>query len=253
MNFIRIIIIGLYMMAITSCTSQEDEKAAETKSNTQQENLLAEISSDVPELWEFHDVIYQIWHEAWPEKNTQMLKDLIPEIEAGFAKLQKAALPGILRDKKVSWTQGIQDMTRIIEDYKKAADANQKETLLKAAEDLHSQFEMLVRLIRPVMKEIDHFHQELYLLYHYYLPEYDLQKIKSSTTTLIARMEPIEKAKFPARLEQKQKDYEEAKGALRQSLLDLQQKVNNEPEKDQVIKAIEAVHDQYQTLIGIFE
>lgn len=40
---------------------------------------------------------------------------------------------------------------------------------------------------------------------------------------------------------------------MRQALLDLQQTVKNKPEKDQVNKAIEAVHDKYQTLIGVFE
>jgi hypothetical protein len=238
---------------MVSCGGQNEEKATGNATGSDEEQLQVEISSDVPELWEFHDVIYQIWHEAWPEKNTEMLQALIPEIEAGFAKLEKATLPGILRDKREAWTQGIQDMAQIIDEYMKAADTNQKETLLKAAEDLHSQFEVLVRLIRPVMKEIDQFHQELYLLYHYYMPEYDLDKIKNSTASLIERMEPIEKANLPARLEQKQRDFEEVKVALRQSLLDLQQAAKNEPEKDQVNKAIEVVHDKYQLLIGIFE
>ena len=180
MLFLRLLTTGLVALSLIACGEKEQDKSA----SAEKDKMTAETSSDVPELWEFHEVIYQIWHEAWPEKNTTLLKDLIPEIEAGFAKLEQATLPGILREKQKSWTQGIQEMSGIIDSYKKAAASDQKEALLKAAEDLHSKFEQLVRLIRPVMKEIDHFHQELYMLYHYYMPDYDIEKISTSVTEL---------------------------------------------------------------------
>ncbi|MCK4560550.1 MAG: hypothetical protein KAV45_12270 [Calditrichia bacterium] len=253
MVFFRFIIVGLLILSIAACGDKEQNKTATVETDTQKQAIKTETSSDMPELWEFHEVIYQIWHEAWPEKNTVMLKDLIPEIEAGFAKLEQASLPGILRDKQEAWTKGIQDMAGIIETYKKTAVADEKEALLKAAEDLHSQFELLVRLIRPVMKEIDRFHQELYMLYHYYMPDYDLQKISASAAELIVRMDPIEKAQLPARLKDKQQVYEQAKIALREALKQLQQTIKDEAQKDQVVKAVEVVHDKYQLLVGVFE
>ncbi len=253
MVFLRFIIVCLLIFSVAACGDKEQNKTATEETDTQEQAIKTETSSDMPELWEFHEVIYQIWHEAWPEKNTVMLKDLIPEIETGFAKLEQASLPGILRDKQETWTKGIQDMAGIIETYKKAAAADQKEALLKAAENLHSQFEQLVRLIRPVMKEIDRFHQELYMLYHYYMPDYDLQKISASAAELIVRMEPIEKAQLPARLKDKQQVYEQAKIALREALKQLQQTIKDEAQKDQVVKAVEVVHDKYQLLVGVFE
>ena len=253
MNFLRTIIFGLLILSIISCGDNKQDTPAKTETDAQQANLNAETSSEIPELWEFHDVIYQIWHEAWPEKNIEMLKSLIPEIEAAFAKLQQASLPGILRDKQESWKNGIQNMAKNIETYKKAAAENQKESLLKAAEDLHTQFEVLVRLVRPVMKEIDQFHQELYMLYHYHMPEYNVKKIEASAAELLTRMGPIDKAKLPQRLQDKQQVFDQAKMALKESLVELQQSANNQTEKDQVIKAIEKVHDKYQLLIGVFE
>jgi hypothetical protein len=253
MDILRIITLGLFLFLFIACNKKEPEMTANAEKNSDQEVLQAETNSEVPELWEFHDVIYQIWHEAWPEKNTVMLKNLIPEIESGFAKLEKATLPGILRDKQEAWTSGIQDMAGIIETYTKAASTDQKEALLKAAEDLHSQFELLVRLIRPVMKEIDQFHQELYMLYHYYMPEYDLQKINTSTVELLKRLEAIDKAKIPARLTDKQPVFEKSIMALRESLTQLNQVVKEKSEKEQVVRAIEDVHDKYQMLVEIFE
>lgn len=247
------ICVVLLFLSTSACGDKENNKTTTEKNDIQGHAIKAETSSDVPELWDFHEVIYQIWHEAWPEKNTEMLKELIPEIESGFKKLEKVSLPGILRDKQEAWEKGILDMSEIIDTYKKTAAADQKDNLLKAAEDLHSQFEKLVRLIRPVMKEIDRFHQELYMLYHYYLPDYDLSKIKISTTELIARMEPIEKAELPARLKDKQKAYDRAKLALRESLMKLNEITKEEAVKEKVVEAIDVVHDNYQELVSVFE
>jgi hypothetical protein len=241
------------LIFLVSCGGKEQDPAPGAKDESKAHDMTSETSSDVPELWDFHDVIYQIWHEAWPEKNTQLLTDLIPEIESGFAKLEQAELPGILRDKRDAWNNGIKEMAGIIETYKQTAAAGQKEELLKAAENLHTKFEQLVRLIRPVMKEIDRFHQELYMLYHYYMPDYDLQKIKASADELVVRADGIDNAQLPARLKEKQQIYDQAKLTLIEAAKNLQQTLKNETEKNQILTAIEAVHDAYQNLIGVFE
>jgi hypothetical protein len=253
MVYFRIFSTGLILLTIIACSDTKQGRKDQNVETKMESDRTAETSSDVPALWDFHEVIYQIWHEAWPEKNTTMLKELIPEIEAGFAKLKEADLPGILRDKKEDWNQGIQEMSEIIQRYKDAADAGQREALLKAAEDLHTQFERLVRLIRPVMEEIDQFHQELYMIYHYYMPENNIEKIKSSTQELLKQMDPIDQAKLPDRLKDKQQTYEQAKTQLREALEQLSQTVANRSPEDQVKLAIETVHDKYQSLVAVFE
>ena len=67
----------------------------------------AETVAEVPALDSFHEVIYKIWHEAWPKKDAAMLQQLLPEVEKGIAAVASAQLPGILRDKATSsirWT-----------------------------------------------------------------------------------------------------------------------------------------------------
>ena len=236
-----------------SCAEKEQNQKAEPAADAVVQTPQTETKSEVPELWAFHDVIYQLWHEAWPAKDTEMLTQLIPEIEKGFAKLSAATLPGILRDKQTAWSEGIQKMKRIIEEYKVAAGAGEKEALLKTAEDLHTQFENLVRIVRPVMKEIDTFHQELYMLYHYYMPEYDAEKITSSTTELIKRMQALNEAQLPPRLKGKQQTFDQAKKSLNTALAQLQEAITDGSDKETVIAAIESVHTGYQELIGIFE
>jgi hypothetical protein len=41
----------------------------------------AEISSTVQELTDFHDVIYPMWHDAYPSKDYDALKGFVPKIK----------------------------------------------------------------------------------------------------------------------------------------------------------------------------
>jgi hypothetical protein len=249
MTVIRFITILSILIVAVACT----EKTEKVQTQETQKTHHDETKSEVPELWAFHDVIYEIWHEAWPAKDTDLLTDLIPAIEKGYQNLSVAKLPGILHDKQEKWSQGISNMGEIIETYKTAASEKQNEALLKAAEDLHTQFEQLVRLIRPVLKEIDFFHQELYMLYHYYLPDYDIEKIQLSTAELIKRMDPIDAAQLPARLKEKQDSFDKARQALRESLVQLQKTVAIDADKETVSSAVESMHDQYQAMMAVFE
>ncbi len=212
-----------------------------------------ETSWQVPELEEFHEVIYQIWHEAWPEKDKDMLKSLIPQIEEGYTKLAAAELPGILRDKADKWQAGIKQMGAIIDTYKQEAGKDEIQPLLDAAEALHTQFEQLVRLIRPVSKEVDLFHQELYKLYHYYLPDYDYEKIKKSLPNLRDLADNLKNAKLPGRLKDKDEAFKKAVEKLRNKVDDLAAIVEQGNDKPKIENAVEGLHTAYQDLECIFE
>jgi len=212
-----------------------------------------ETSGTVPELMEFHEVIYQIWHEAWPEKNVKMLKELLPEIEKGVSKIEKAKLPGILREKESKWKDGVKELGSIFSDYKANAEKNNSDALLKSAEKLHAQFENLVRIIRPVMKEIDAYHVVLYELYHYYLPNYNFNKIKSSVEELNKKMTAINKAEMPKRIAEKKEKFIKSKSNLETSLSELYNVVKSGDNKEKITKAVELMHSRYQDLVAVFE
>ncbi|HSD67230.1 MAG TPA: hypothetical protein VLF95_11045, partial [Vicinamibacteria bacterium] len=60
----------------------------------------AETRSEVPALADLHEAIFPLWHEAWPSKDYEKMKALLPQLRAGVAKVAEARLPGILRDKQ---------------------------------------------------------------------------------------------------------------------------------------------------------
>ncbi len=162
-----------------------------------------EIKSDVPELKALHEVIFKLWHDAWQNKNIELLKELVPAIDSHAVKIQSAKLPNILQDKKVKWNEGLTKLKEIVNEYHKAATTTDTQKILDAAEKLHAQYEKLARMIKPVLKEVEAFHQILYTLYHYYMPEYNKDKIKASVLDLQRKMEDLNKAVLPDHLSQK--------------------------------------------------
>lgn len=212
-----------------------------------------ETKAKVKELDDFHETIYQIWHEAWPEKNVQLLKELIPAIDAGYENLARAELPGILRDKQEKWDAGVGKLAEIITVYKTASVAMDDTELLKAAENLHSQYEALVRIVRPVSKEVDAFHQELYMLYHYYLPDQDPEKIKISAAQLKLKMNELKDAPLSKRLKSREKEFNKSRESLEKSVDNLNTVIGKESDMTAWEEAIEAVHTDYQKLESVFD
>jgi hypothetical protein len=218
----------------------------------QQEIESHEIKWDVPELFAFHEVIYPIWHTAFPNKDIQMLKGFVDEVNDGAEKIFKVELPGILRDKEGKWTQGVEKFKASVDLYNKAAEGDDDKAMLDAAEKLHSDFEMLVRIIKPMSKEIDEYHQTLYMIYHYYYPEKDYLNLKAASSELHRKAGLIKSADIPRRAQSVKEKYIK----IVDELIAATQILQNETEKDNfdhIDKLVENVHTKYQELEQLFD
>jgi hypothetical protein len=168
---------------------------------------LPETSSDIPELTAFHEVIYPLWHTAYPNKDYAALRGLIPRINELAAKIYAAKLPGILRDKEAKWNEGVAVFKASVDAFNLAASGKDDLALLNAAEALHAKYEATVRMFKPVLPEVDAFHQALYVVYHKYLPAKEYDNIRGATADLLAKAEAAAKASLPARLAAKTDAY----------------------------------------------
>ena len=211
-----------------------------------------ETESTVPELTAFHEVIYQIWHTAYPEKDVAMLKGLVPQVNDLAGKVYAAKLPGILRDKQAKYDAGLAELRASVEAYNAAAKGSDDKALLDAAEVLHAKYEGLVRTLRPVLKEMDEFHKVLYVVFHKALPDKKWDEVRAAAPDLKAKAEAVTKAVLPARLQAKSEMFNgaaaglfEAAGAL--AALD--------PHADgaAVEQAVLKLHTRYQELEKIFD
>ena len=212
----------------------------------------ADAVAQVPELVSFHDVIFRIWHEAWPDKDISMLKKLQPEVEEGISRVASAALPGILREKRDAWKEGVEKLQIAGAAYKAASEGNDDARLLDAAEDLHRRFEMLMRLIRPALGELDDFHSSLYMLWHYYLPVYDIAKIRASADELKRKMQALNSAVLPESLQSRDARFQEARRKLSRSV-DALHSIAGTDREEMIKKAIEELHTNYQAVQKIFD
>jgi hypothetical protein len=211
-----------------------------------------EINSSVPALDAMHEVIMPMWHEAWPNKDYKALAGLVPAIEKHVAAISKAELPGILRDKAPQWKAGVATLSASAAAYKAAVASGDNEALMKAAEKLHLDYEGLVKVVRPVLKEMDEFHGALYTLYHYQLNPFQLAKVTESARALTVKMEALNKAVLPERLKAKTEAFVASRAALAKEV-DAMAAVLGTKDEARIKAAIEALHGAYENLEGIFQ
>jgi hypothetical protein len=211
-----------------------------------------EINSSVPALDAMHEVIMPMWHEAWPNKDYKALAGLVPAIEQHVAAISRAELPGILRDKTPQWKAGVATLSASAAAYRTAVASANNEALLKAAEKLHSDYEGLVKVVRPVLKEMDEFHGALYTLYHYQLNPFQLAKVTESAQALTVKMEALNKAVLPERLKAKTESFTAQRAALARSVDAVTATLGTKDEA-RIKVAIEAMHGAYENLERIFQ
>ena len=211
-----------------------------------------ELDARVGVLSDFHKVIYQIWHTAWPEKKVGMLVDLLPQVKQYSDTLSRVKLAGILRDKQDDWDNGTATLRSIVAEYEAAAALVDSAKLLGAAERLHSQYESLVRVVRPVTKELDEFHQVLYMIYHHYWPEKDLKKLSPSVDSLKVKMAALNTSALPSRLKQKEEAFNAARTDLARTV-DMLTASDAASSPEKFATDLEKLHDKYQSLERVFE
>ncbi len=212
----------------------------------------ADVEARVPALSSFHEVIYPLWHDAWPKKDVDALVALAPKVSAGVEAIAKAELPGILRDKKTTWDAAVSRLKAIAGEYGAAAAKKDGPALLAAAENLHSQFEGMVRIVRPVLKELEAFHATLYVLYHRQLDPFALEGVSQSVRTLKEKMAPLSAAALPDRLKAKEAAFVAARAQLAAAVDVAVASLEGKDEKV-VRAAVELLHTRYQELEKVFD
>jgi hypothetical protein len=212
----------------------------------------SETTAQVPALQKFHTPIFTLWHTAWPKQDTAMMAALWPAIEKGVADIAAAELPGILREKKSAWQANLTLLQASAASYKSAMAGNDMQPKLDAAENLHMQYEKMARVIKPVLKELEAFHAVLYMVYHYYLPEHRMDKLKSAAMELRAKMDTLNAAKLPDRLAAKNATFQIARSKLSASV-DVVHAVMASNDEKKIAAAIQTMHGDYEALEKVFE
>ena len=241
-----------FLILSFACQSQTAEDQAAGEPEAKAEISQEELSAAVPELSDLHEVIYPLWHTAYPQKDYAMIKELLPQAQELAAEVYAAQLPGILRDKQADWDSGIANLKTTLQSLKTAADTDDQEAMLKETEAFHSAYEKMVRTIRPVVRELEAFHQELYKLYHYYTPEYDLEQIRAVVPVMQEKLAALKEVSLPSRLADRQADFQAAVQDLEAACLELAEAIKG-GDQEEIEAVVERVHSAYQNTEKIFD
>jgi hypothetical protein len=146
---------------------------------------------------------------------------------------------------------GLDDLKQTVTAYKAAVTAGDNEALLKAAEKLHAQYEGLVKIVRPVLKEMEDFHASLYVLYHYQMSPFQLAKASESIGALKVKMDALNQAALPERLKAKTDTFVAQRARLSRSVDEVAALLDSKDES-KIKAAIEMMHAQYEGLEKVF-
>ncbi len=218
-----------------------------------QHDAAVEVKAEVPALVAFHEVIYPLWHEAWPAKDVAMMRELLPQVQEHVAAVAGAALPGILRDKQQRWDTAAAQLKEVVARYEQAVAANDPQALADAVEALHSTYEGMVRIVRPVMAELDAYHQVLYRLYHYDWPASNLEAIRQDAAALVEACRALERAAVPKRFAAREAALKDAFAALCAATEALQATARDGEDLGALGSAVERTHTAYQAAEKVFE
>jgi hypothetical protein len=210
----------------------------------------AETRSEVPALTALHEVIFPLWHEAWPKKDYAMMKELLPQARAGVARVAEARLPGILRDRQAAWDQGLAGLRDALARYEAAAASGSEPGLLAAVEELHSRYEGLVRVTRPATKELDAFHVPLYRVYHHELAAQAWPAVAASAGQMAEACRALAAAPVPKRVVSREAELRPEIAALC-AKSDRLKAAAAGPDRKATAEAVEAVHAQYEKVEGL--
>ena len=215
----------------------------------------AEISTSVPELANFHKIIFPLWHKAYPAKDTATIRSFVPAIKENMAKMNAAKLPGILREKEGLWKSELVKFNAVAESYYKACDEKNMDAMLLAAEKFHSAYEAMNRVVKPFVKEMDAYNKTLYVIYHKMLPENKFDEVAAVMDQLIAEADAV--TKYPQdKLTKRLKDNTPKYYTISKELYDVTVNVKEVLAGKNVEKskaAIEKMHKVYQKLESVFE
>lgn len=210
------------------------------------------ISQEVPQLETLHKSIYVLWHDAYPNKNYELIKNTIPELEASVADLSESKLPEIMHNRQDKWNSEIKGLNDNLQGLKKSVSEDNKESMLTYTESIHSSFEKLARVLRPKLAELDSFHEDLYVLYHQHMPAGDIAGIKALIPSMKEKAAKLQQAKLTRGLAEKQSAFDQKMIELQKAVAGLE-KYANKGNKKKTLAAGEKVHTFYEQLDGLLQ
>jgi len=201
---------------------------------------------------EFHEVLYPVWHNYFPQGDFQSIRQAIPEFKRTTEMLMEAELPQYYHTVQDDFETKRQNLALAVEELESVAQTGDDKELAKAVEDMHTAFEQMARVLAPRTRELDEFHLVLYPLWHQAMPNKDYQAVKAAIPSLEKRLSDLLRAQLPQRFKEIEPQFLEKREALRQAVQELAG-VCRQDKDEKIIDKLTQMHEAYRGLDEVFE
>jgi uncharacterized coiled-coil DUF342 family protein len=112
---------------------------------------------------------------------------------------------------------------------------------------------LLVRIVKPVTKEVDEFNKVLYMIYHHYGPDKNTEELGKAIDDLYKRADELKNCVLPKWATDKKDEFAKAADELYTSTKELKGLKDSKADDKMINDGIEKVHTNYQKLEALFD
>ncbi len=153
---------------------------------------------------EFHHVMAQAWHQAWPSKDYDALIAAGPVFKEKFAGIAALEPEFKTEARMVRFEENRKQFAELVDAYATAAEAKDNVTVYKLMPDLHDAFEMTASALLPISyPEVDNVVITLNLIRENHMPHDNTEGIIGSTETLHRKVAMLNEETIPEDLASK--------------------------------------------------
>ena len=247
---IVLVVVGLSFPTIKAMgdTTPPAENPAKTEEDTSSVKDTAGLLKQAME--DFHQVLMPLWHESYPKKDFQTIRDKAKVLQQKLMALIRVPPSADLSQDEERLREFLskrQELAFNVMELGRAAKDQPDSTLASAFESMHWAYEELTKFFAVDIEELNQFHETLYFLWHKALPERDYQAIKDTAPVLKTEVDSLMKVPVPSACKIKNEEFEKGKTALKDAVYMLVDACAKGTE-DEIDASLKAVHDRFVEL-----
>lgn len=249
------VILAFLFVGLSFLLAKAVEKTASpTETLTKTEPTVSSASDTTDSLKmamdEFHQVLATLWHQTFPEKDFQTIREKAPLLQEKLMRLAQVKLPTYLewdKEKLDSFLSKRQYLIVSVDHVVRAAADTVDSSLASAFVEMHWAYEELEKVFAVPIEELDNFHETLYFLWHKALPQKDYEAIRKTTPVLKTEVDSLMKASLSRNFPIKKEEFEKKRALLKDAVYQLAE-VCEKASDEKIEEALSLVHDRFVEL-----
>jgi hypothetical protein len=104
------------------------------------ERLVRIVNPPIPEIDDFHKILYHVYHDYLPAKDWEKVKESIPQFQAKMEGINNISPPKWMSDNEKQFSEARQNLNRAVENLALFKKSKDEKKLKQAIEELHEAY-----------------------------------------------------------------------------------------------------------------